>query len=167
MENNETQKKDFDFDKANLADQITVVGEIEHAYYHALKSAASLEEIDAVYYLTVASMLKDFRRRFMKEHFPKTKETDWCLLKAIETVRQRVYESSNSSYADLKEVNDLWSLITEHIFDVDMSGCVSCREDREEDNREISEEEARKRWPGVMRELDKMKEKGSHEDSLE
>ena len=125
MDTKDAQK--FDFDTANLADQITTVGEIEHAYYHALKSASSVEEIDAVYYLTVASMLKDFRRRFMRDHFPDIKETDWCLLKAIETIRQRVYETSNSSYADLKEVNDLWSLITEHIFGVDMSGCASCR----------------------------------------
>lgn len=134
------KKGTFNFDLANLADQITVIGEAEHAYYHALKSASSLEEEDAVYYLTVASMIKDFRRCFMREHFPDIKETDWCLLKAIETVRQRVYESSNSSYKDLKQINDLWSLITEHIFRVDMSGCFACREDRE---------------------------KGSHEDSLE
>ena len=121
----------FNYDTANLADQITVIGNLEHAYYHALKSASSVEETDAVYYLTVASMIKDFRRKFMREHFPDIKETDWCLLKAIETVRQRVYESSNSSYADLKEANDIWSLITEHIFEIDMSNCVSCREDKE------------------------------------
>ena len=130
-------KPTFNYDTANLADQITVIGEIEHAYYHAMKSASSLEEEDAVYYLTAASMLKDFRRRFMREHFPDIKETDWCLLKAIETVRQRVYESTDS-HKDLKEVNDLWSLITEHIFGVDMSGCVSCREDMEKGNHEDS-----------------------------
>lgn len=124
-------KNTIDFDNANLADQISAIGELEHAYYHALKSASSLEEEDAVYYLTVASMIKDFRRRFMREHFPDVNETDWCLLKAIETIRQRVYESSESSHADLKEVNDLWSLITEHIFEVDMSGCVSCRSEIE------------------------------------
>lgn len=146
-------KPTFNYDTANLADQITVIGEIEHAYYHALKSASSLEEEDAVYYLTVASMLKDFRRRFMREHFPDIKETDWCLLKAIETVRQRVYESTDS-HKDLKEVNDLWSLITEHIFGKDMSGCVSCREDKEENNREISEEEARKEFPALFARAD-------------
>ena len=146
-------KPTFNYDTANLADQITAIGEIEHAYYHALKSASSLEEEDAVYYLTVASMLKDFRRRFMREHFPDIKETDWCLLKAIETVRQRVYESTDS-HKDLKEVNDLWSLITEHIFGKDMSGCVSCREDKEEDDREISEEEARKRFPALFARAD-------------
>ena len=138
MDTNDTQK--FDFDSANLADQISVIGELEHAYFHAIKSASTVEEIDAVYYLTVASMIKDFRRDFMREHFPDIKETDWCLLKAIETVRQRVYESSNSSYKDLKQINDLWSLITEHIFGTDMSGCVSCREDMEKGSHEDSPE---------------------------
>ena len=151
MDTNDTQK--FDFDTANLADQITVIGEVEHAYYHALKSASSLEEEDAVYYLTVASMLKDFRRCFMREHFPDIKETDWCLLKAIETVRQRVYESTDS-HKDLKEVNDLWSLITEHIFGVDMSGCASCREEMDTE-KEISDEEIRKRFPGLAAVADK------------
>ena len=124
-------KPTFNYASANLADQISVIGELEHAYFHALKSASTVEEADAVYYLTVASMIKDFRRDFMREHFPDIKETDWCLLKAIETVRQRVYESSNSSYKDLKQINDLWSLITEHIFEVDMSGCAVCKADKD------------------------------------
>ncbi len=144
----------FNFDSANLADQISAIGELEHAYFHALKSASTVEEIDAVYYLTVASMIKDFRRDFMREHFPDIKETDWCLLKAIETVRQRVYESSNSSYKDLKQINDLWSLITEHIFGVDMSGCASCREEMDTE-KEISDEEIRKRFPGLAAIADK------------
>ena len=124
-------KPTFNYDTANLADQISCIGELEHAYYHALKSASSVEETDAVYYLTLASMIKDYRRKYMREHFPDIKETDWCLLKAIETVRQRVYESSESSYKDLKEVNDLWSLITEHIFEKDMSGCAVCKADKD------------------------------------
>ena len=133
----ENKEKTFNFDLANLADQISCIGELEHAYYHAIKSAASVKEGKAVHYLTVASMIKDYRRRYMREHFPKVEETDWCLLKAIETVRQRVYESSESSHKDIKEINDLWTIITEHIFDVDMSGCVSCREDQAE--KEIEE----------------------------
>ena len=121
--------KTFNFDKANLADQITVVGDLEHLYMHALKSASVAE--DWVYYMTVADLAKQFRRKFMKEHFPNAKDEDWCMLKAVDTIRQRVYESCNTSHEDLVEVNNLWSLITEHIFGIDMSNCVACAEDRE------------------------------------
>ena len=80
--------------------------------------------------MTMADMIKDFRRRFMKKHFPNVKDEDWCLLKAIEQVKQRVYESAHTSHDDLKEINDIWSEITEHIFGIDMSGCIACKEDK-------------------------------------
>lgn len=128
------EKKGFNFDKANLSDQITCIGELEHIYYHALKAASTLEEEEAVFYLTLADMVKQFRREYMREHFPKVGDKDWCILKAIETIRQRVYESSNLSYKNIKEVNDLWSMVTEHIFGVDMSGCQSCEADRKGEN---------------------------------
>lgn len=128
------EKKGFNFDSANLSDQITVIGNCEHLYYHALKAASTLEEDEAVFYLTLADMVKQFRRDYMREHFPKVEDKDWCILKAIETIRQRVYESSNLSHKNIKEANNIWSMVTEHIFGVDMSGCSSCAEDRKEDN---------------------------------
>ena len=128
---NDSEKK-FDFDNANLADQLTVIGACEHLYEHLLKTASTLEEEDAVFYLTVADMTKDFRRKFMREHFPEVKEQDWCILKAVDTIRQRVYESANTSYEDLRDVNNLWALVMEHVFGVDLSACVSCREDKDE-----------------------------------
>ena len=128
---NDSEKK-FDFDNANLADQLTVIGSCEHLYEHLLKTASTLEEEDAVFYLTVADMTKDFRRKFMREHFPEVKEQDWCILKAVDTIRQRVYESANASYEDLRDVNNLWALVMEHVFGVDLSACVSCREDKDE-----------------------------------
>lgn len=127
---NENDEK-FDFDKANLADQITAVGELEHIFYHANKSASVVPKEKAVFYQTVADMTKEFRRDFMRRHFPNVTDEDWCLLKAVETVRQRVYESAHTSYEDLKAVNDLWSIITEHIFGVDMSGCAVCKADKD------------------------------------
>ena len=132
------EKKGFNFDNANLSDQITVIGNLEHLYYHALKAASTLEEEEAVFYLTLADMVKQFRREYMREHFPKVEDKDWCILKAIETIRQRVYESSNLSHKDIKEVNNIWSMATEHIFGVDMSGCSSCAEDRKGENEEES-----------------------------
>ena len=134
-----SDKKDFNYDTANLADQISVIGFCEHVYDHCCKSASVSTPEDAVFYMTIADMIKNYRRRFSAEHFPDIKEEDWCLLKAIEQVKQRVYESAHTSHEDLKEINDIWSEVTEHIFGVDMSGCSACAEDK----------------------------KGSHEDSLE
>lgn len=127
------EKKSFNFDRANLADQITVVGNLEHLYYHLLKAASTLSEEEALDYLTMAIMAKNFRRAFMREHFPDVEDRDWCIIKATETVRQRVYESANTSHKDLKMVNDLWSTVMEKIFNEDMSGCVACAEDRNEE----------------------------------
>ena len=132
--------KKIDFDTANLADQITVIGHAEHLYEHLLKTASTLEEEDAVFYLTVADMTKDFRRKFMREHFPEVKEQDWCILKAVDTIRQRVYESANTSYEDLRDVNNLWALVMEHIFGVDLSSCVACKEDMKKESHEDSPE---------------------------
>lgn len=131
--NEDTEKKNgFNFDVANLADQITVVGSLEHLYMHACKSASVSEREAAIFYQTIADMAKDFRRRFMKEHFPDVKDEDWCMLKAVEEIRQRVYESAHTSYEDLKDVNTLWSTVTEHIFGVDMSLCRACVEDKKD-----------------------------------
>ncbi len=146
------KKGDFNFDTANLADQISVIGFCEHVYDHCCKSAAVSKKEDAVFYMTIADMIKEYRRNFMKKHFPDVKDEDWCLLKSIEQVRQRVYESAHTSYDDLKGVNDIWSEVTEHIFGVDMSGCVACKENREEDGREISEEEIKEKWPWLIEE---------------
>lgn len=126
--------KTFDFDKANLADQLGVVEELEHAYSHLLKTASTLEEGEAVFYLTTAQMVKDFRREFMREHFPNVEDKDWCLVKAFSAVKQRIYESANTSYKDLKTINELWALVMEHIFGVDMSDCVACTQDKGEEN---------------------------------
>ena len=127
------ENKTFDFDNANLADQISCVGELEHLYFHANKSASVCEnKNEALFYMTLAGMTKDFRRYFMREYFPKVDEKDWCILKAVETVRQRIYESASASQEDLARINEIWAYTTEHIFGVDLSGCVACRADKEE-----------------------------------
>lgn len=156
-------KKDFNYDTANLADQISVVGFCEHVYDHCCKSAAVSKKEDAVFYMTIADMIKEYRRSFMKKHFPDVKDEDWCLLKSIEQVKQRVYESAHTSYDDLKRVNDIWSEVTEHIFGVDMSGCSACKEDKMD---EMDDEDLLKQFPALAAQADK-ELKGSHEDSLE
>lgn len=128
--------KTFDHASAQLTDKITVVGCCEHLYEHALKTASNLPEEKAVFYLTLASMVQEFRRDFTKEHFPKVTDEDWCIVKAADTLRQRVYESSNDSYEDIKRVNEIWSTGMGHVFGVDLSGCSACREDKGAENKE-------------------------------
>lgn len=131
MKDLEEDKKGFKFDQANLADQITIVGLCEHCYMHACKSASVSEPEEAIFYQTIADISKNFRRNFMKEHFPNVDEKDWCLLKATDALRQRVYESSSTSYEDLRAVNNLWATVMEHIFGVDLSGCTVCKADKD------------------------------------
>lgn len=138
------EKKEFNFDGANLADLLTVIGELEHIYYHACKSAAVSDKESAVHYMTVAEMAKDFRRKFTKEHFPDVDEKDWCLIKTADAMRQRVFESAYISHEDLKAANDLWSIIMEHVFHVDLSGCSACREDKNDDNMETLNDKIRR-----------------------
>ena len=123
----------FDFNTANLVDQITVIGNCEHLYFHANKSASVCEnKNEALFYMTLAGMTTDFRRYFMREHFPEVGEKDWCVLKAVETLRQRIYESASASQEDLARINEIWTYTTEHIFGIDLSGCAVCRTDKEE-----------------------------------
>lgn len=131
METLEDDKKGFNFDEANLSDQITVVGEAEHIYMHACKSAAVSSPDDAIFYQTLADMTKNFRRKFMREHFPNVKEEDWCLVKAVDALRQRVFESAATSHDNLRDVNNLWAMTMEHVFGVDLSGCMACKKDSE------------------------------------
>lgn len=126
-------RQTFNYDHANLADQLSCAGELEHAYMHFLKTAATLEEDEAVFYLTMAEMTKNFRREFMREHFPDVKDQDWCLVKCLCALQQRIYESCNTSHKDLKEINSLWATTMEHIFGIDMSDCATCRADREKE----------------------------------
>ena len=118
---------------ASLSDKITVIGNLEHVYYHAKKSAAvKIEDEEAeAFFQTVAAMAQDFRRRYMKKHFPDCPEELWCLGKAIEIARQRVYEADKGDSEDLNDVNNLWAYIWGRICKCDLSGCHACKEDME------------------------------------
>lgn len=124
---------DNDFHRtANISDKITVIGNLEHALYHARKSASvkADNEEDERFFQVVAAMVLDFRRRYMKKHFPDCSEELWCLGKAIETARQRVYEADEGDSEDLNDVDVIWQLIWGKITKKDLSGCSSCKEDK-------------------------------------
>ena len=123
---------EIDHEGKTISDKITAVGELEHALYHARKSASvKVEDEDqVVFFQTVARMCLDFRRRYMKKHFPDCTDELWCLGKAIETARQRIYEADEGDTEDLSDIDAIWSMVWGKIAGKDVSGCSSCKEDR-------------------------------------
>ena len=117
---------------ASISDKITVIGDLEHVLYHARKGASVKVEDEElnIFFQTVARMTLDFRRRYMKEHFPDCPEELWCLGKAIETARQRIYEADEGNSEDLNDVDAIWNMVWGRITGKDLSGCSSCRADQ-------------------------------------
>lgn len=116
---------------ANISDKITVLGLVEHIRDHALKGAGvkmEYKEAEA-FFQTAASMAQEFRRKYMKKHFPDCPEELWCLGKAVEAARQRVYEADEGDSEDINEIDSLWQFIWGRISGEDLSGCSACRED--------------------------------------
>lgn len=120
---------------ASISDKITGVGELEHVLYHARKGASVKVEDEELntFFQTVATMTLDFRRRYMKKHFPDCPEELWCLGKAVETARQRLYEADEGDSEDLNDIDAIWALIWGRICNRDLSACSSCREDKGEE----------------------------------
>ena len=116
---------------ASISDKITALGNLEHVYYHAKKSAGvKIEDKEAeIFFQTVAAMAQDFRRRYMKKHFPDCPEELWCLGKAVEIARQRIYESDKGDTEDISDIDAIWQMIWGRITGQDLSGCSACRED--------------------------------------
>lgn len=67
----------------------------------------------------------------MKKHFGDLKESDWCLMKVCAELRSLIYEVCEGDAEELKELEDLIDEITGRALGMDMSSCVSCREDRQ------------------------------------
>ena len=127
-------EKTFDHDKASVADKIAVLGELQHGRRHAIRAAASVwreeDDSDSVQYLLWAKRFQSIRREYMKKHFGELKETDWCLIKVCAELRSLIYEVCEGDSEELKEIDDLIDEITGKALDMDLSDCVSCREDK-------------------------------------
>lgn len=122
----------FNHRSASLSDKITVLGNLEHVRFHALKSAGVKvddPELESFFQL-VAAEAQSMRRDFQRKHFPECPDELWCLGKAIETVRQRAYECDEGDSEFIRRVDNLWSEIWSLISGEDLSGCKSCEEDK-------------------------------------
>lgn len=121
----------FNHESATISDKITAIGEIEHIVYHARKSASvKVGTEDEIFYQTIAKMATDFRRKYMKKHFPDCPDELWCLGKATEIARQRVYEADEGDTEDMRGIDDIWANVWGKITGRDLSGCSSCKEDK-------------------------------------
>lgn len=135
---NEEAKKNFNHKTASTVDKIALLGELEHAYAHAVRSAASLynpesDDSDFARYAIWAAQIRDIRRAYQRSAFPDLSEYDWCLLKSLSRVRQLAYETAGRDFDVLKSIEDLIDDITGTMFDEDLSQCAACREDRQSD----------------------------------
>jgi len=123
---------EIDHESKTISDKITCLGELEHVLYHARKSASvKLEDEELeIFFQTVARMALDFRRKYMKKHFPDCPDELWCLGKAVETARQRIYEADEGDTEDLNDIDAIWSTVWGKITGKDLSDCSSCKDDK-------------------------------------
>lgn len=137
------QEKIFNHSKASVADKIALLSELEHGRRHCVRAAASAwreeDDSDSIQYLLWAKRFQEIRREYMRKHFGELKETDWCLFKVCASLRQLAYEVCEGDIEELKEMEDLIDEITGKAIGIDMSDCISCREDRQA-NQETLEE---------------------------
>ena len=126
--------KEFNHDKASVSDKIRLIGELEHGRAHCVRAAASAwreeDDSDSVRYLLIAKRAQTLRREYMKKHFGELKDTDWCLCKSAACIRQIAYEVCEGDSEELKELDDFVDEIWGEALDMDLSDCISCKEDR-------------------------------------
>ena len=130
----EEHQNAFNHAKAGTSDRIAVVGEIEHARRHALRSAAVLsteeKDEDAFKFLVWAKQLQNMRRDYMGKHFANVDTKHWCLCKSAACLRQLAYEVDGSDIDFLKKVDTIVDEIWEDATGEDLSDCESCRTDK-------------------------------------
>lgn len=121
----------FNYDTANVSDGIALIGELEHVRRHALRSAQlSAGTDDEIFYMVTAKRAQELRRRYMRDHF-EADEKLHCLGKCTAAVRQLAYETDNGDAEFLHEVDELVDSVWGKITREDLSGCESCRQDKE------------------------------------
>lgn len=132
--NNSSTEKNFNHEKAGVADRISIIGEMCHLRRHALRSALSLEEGDetAFSYLVWAKTLQDMRREYMRKHFGGIDDKLWCMCKSAACLRQLAYEVDGGDNNFLREVDNLVDDIWGTAVNKDLSDCEVCRDDKGE-----------------------------------
>lgn len=127
------ESNSFNHVKGMTADKIAILGEIEHARRHCLRSAVVCKQEEdgdeAFKFLVWAKQLQNMRRKYMGEWFPNIDTKHWCLCKSAACLRQLVYELGNDGNM-LTEVDTIVDEIWEDATGEDLSDCAACKEDQ-------------------------------------
>ena len=130
----EESSKGFNHEKGGVADRISIIGELEHARRHAIRSAIVLyteeKPEEGFKFLVWAKQLQDMRRNYMGKHFAGIDTKHWCLCKSTACLRQLAYEVEGDDSEFLVEVDNLVDQIWSDATGEDLSECESCREDK-------------------------------------
>lgn len=128
------QAKTFDHKKGSTSDRIALVGEIEHARRHAIRSAIVLyteeKAEDAFKFLVWAKQLMDVRRAYMGKHFANVDSKHWCLCKSTACLRQLAYEVEGEDSEFLTEIDNLVDQVWGDALGEDLSDCEACKDDK-------------------------------------
>ena len=122
----------IDSEKANIADQIALISELEHLQRHLLRSMISpnIAEEERIWYAVNAKRAKDIRRAYMKNHFPDMPDELWCAGKCAAAIRQLNYETFTGDIEEAKEIDALVDSVWSKITGQDMTGCKACSDDK-------------------------------------
>lgn len=123
----------MDYDKLNVTDALALIGELEHARRHAIRSAQYAEEDDQFHYILLASQCQKARRAAMRKYFP-VDSKNWCLVKAAATMRQISYECFKDDVEMIKDIDSIVDSVMKVATGKDLSECASCIQDMEENN---------------------------------
>lgn len=130
----EEQQKSFNHAKAGTSDRIAIIGELEHARRHALRSATVLtteeKSEEAFKFLVWAKQLQDMRRNYMGKHFANVDTKHWCLCKSAACLRQLAYEVDGDDIELVTEIDNLVDQIWSDATGEDLSDCEACASDR-------------------------------------
>ena len=130
----EETTKGFNHEKGGVADRISMVGELEHARRHALRSAAvlAIEEkpVESFKFLVWAKQLQDLRRKYMGKYFSDIDTKHWCLCKSTACLRQLAYEIEGADSEFLVPIENLVDEVWGDAIGKDLSDCESCVDDK-------------------------------------
>ena len=113
----------------NLEDKLTIVGELEHAYRHCLKSAAVVGAEEAFWYMVQATRIQQARRK-LQATLGDIATEDWCLVKVGASIKQLAMETFEGDYDTMKELVSIADELMGHGVHVDLSDCKSCQDDK-------------------------------------
>lgn len=112
-----------------LSDKVALLGEMEHARHHLVRSMHVTEdEAQKFWYQVKAEQAKKLRRKIQRKWL-ETGELDWCLIKSSSRIKWLNEEILDSDLDLFSEIESFADDILGHGLKENLSGCESCREE--------------------------------------